>query len=127
MIMHSFSKFSLTLISVLAIAFGIHVFILSQLELPLFDNRIIAAYLVNCLLALVIYLSLFLLKTKMPEQLGFLYMGGSFVKFLFFFIFFYPFYKLDGGLDSYEFAAFFVPYVISLILETFGVIQFLKK
>lgn len=125
--MHSFSKFSLTLISVLAIAFGIHVFILSQLELPLFDNRIIAAYLVNCLLALVIYLSLFLLKTKMPEQLGFLYMGGSFVKFLFFFIFFYPFYKLDGGLDSYEFAAFFVPYVISLILETFGVIQFLKK
>ncbi len=125
--MHSFSKFSLTLISVLAIAFGIHVFVLSQLELPLLDNRIIAAYLVNCLLALVIYLSLFLLKTKMPEQLGFLYMGGSFVKFLFFFIFFYPFYKLDGGLDSYEFAAFFVPYVISLILETFGVIQFLKK
>ncbi len=125
--MHSFAKFSLTLISVLAIFFGIHLFVLSQLELPLFDNRIIAAYLVNCLLALVIYLSLFLLKTKMPEQLGFLYMGGSFVKFLFFFIFFYPFYKLDGGLDSYEFAAFFVPYVISLILETFGVIQFLKK
>ncbi len=125
--MHSFAKFSLTLISVLAIFFGIHLFVLSQLELPLLDNRIIAAYLVNCLLALVIYLSLFLLKTKMPEQLGFLYMGGSFVKFLFFFIFFYPFYKLDGGLDSYEFAAFFVPYVISLILETFGVIQFLKK
>ncbi len=125
--MHSFAKFSLTLISVLAIFFGIHLFVLSQLELPLFDNRIIAAYLVNCLLALVIYLSLFLLKNKMPEQLGFLYMGGSFIKFLFFFIFFYPFYKLDGGLDSYEFAAFFVPYVISLILETFGVIQFLKK
>ncbi len=125
--MHSFSKFSLTLISVLAIAFGIHVFGLSQLELPLLDNRIIAAYLVNCLLALVIYLSLFLLKNKMPEQLGFLYMGGSFIKFLFFFIFFYPFYKLDGGLDSYEFAAFFVPYVISLIIETFGDIQFLKK
>lgn len=125
--MHSFSKFSLTLISFLAIAFGIHVFVLYQLKLPLFDNRIIAAYFVNCLLALVIYLSLLLLKTKMPEQLGFLYMGGSFVKFLFFFIFFYPFYKLDGGLDSYEFAAFFVPYVISLILETFGVIQFLKK
>lgn len=125
--MHSFAKFSLTLISVLAVFFGIHIFVLSQLELPLFDNRIIAAYLVNCLLALVIYLSLFLLKNKMPEQLGFLYMGGSFIKFLFFFIFFYPFYKLDGGLDSYEFAAFFVPYVISLILETFGVIQFLKK
>jgi hypothetical protein len=54
-------------------------------------------------------------------------MGGSFVKFLFFFIFLYPYYKLDGGLDSLEFAAFFVPYLISLIFETLGVIEFLKK
>ncbi len=125
--MQSFSKFSLTLIIVLTIVFGIHIFVLHQLDLPLYDNRIIAAYLVNCSLALVIYLSLFLLKNKMSEQIGFLYMGGSFVKFLFFFIFFYPYYKLDGGLDSLEFAAFFVPYVISLILETLGVIEFLKK
>ena len=125
--MHIFTKFSLTLIIVLSIVFGIHIFVLSQLELPLFDNLIVASYLVNCSLALVIYLSLFLLKNKMSEQIGFLYMGGSFVKFLFFFIFFYPYYKLDGGLDSLEFAAFFVPYVISLIFETLGVMEFLKK
>ena len=125
--MQSFSKFSLTLIFVLSIVFGIHIFVLYKLGSPLFDNRIIAAYLVNCFLALVIYLTLFLLKNKMSEQIGFLYMGGSFVKFLFFFIFFYPYYKLDGGLDSLEFAAFFVPYLISLILETLGVIEFLKK
>ena len=125
--MHTFTKFSLTLIIVLSIVFGIHIFVLSQLGLPLFDNLIVASYLVNCSLALVIYLSLFLLKNKMSEQIGFIYMGGSFVKFLFFFIFFYPYYKLDGGLDSLEFAAFFVPYLISLILETFGVIEFLKK
>ena len=125
--MQSFSKFSLTLIIVLSIVFGVHIFILYQLDLPLFDNRIITAYLVNCSLALGIYFSLFLLKNKMSEQIGFLYMGGSFVKFLFFFIFFYPYYKLDGGLDSLEFAAFFIPYVISLILETLGVIEFLKK
>ena len=125
--MQSFSKFSLTLIFVLSIVFGIHIFVLYKLGSPLFDNRIIAAYLVNCSLALVIYLTLFLLKNKMSEQIGFLYMGGSFVKFLIFFIFFYPYYKIDGGLDSLEFAAFFVPYLISLILETLGVIEFLKK
>jgi hypothetical protein len=125
--MHIFSKFSLTLIIVLSIVFGIHIFVLYQLELPLFDNLIVASYLVNCSLALVIYLSLFLLKNKMSEQIGFLYMGGSFVKFLFFFIFFYPYYKLDGELDSLEFAAFFVPYAISLIFETLGVMEFLKK
>jgi len=125
--MHIFSKFSLTLIIVLSIVFGIHIFVLYQLDLPLFDDLIVASYLVNCSLALVIYLSLFLLKNKMSEQIGFLYMGGSFVKFLFFFIFFYPYYKLDGGLDSLEFAAFFVPYAISLIFETLGVMEFLKK
>lgn len=125
--MHIFSKFSLTLIIVLSIVFGIHIFVLYQLGLPLFDDLIVASYLVNCSLALVIYLSLFLLKNKMSEQIGFLYMGGSFVKFLFFFIFFYPYYKLDGGLDSLEFAAFFVPYAISLIFETLGVMEFLKK
>ncbi|MDN3641939.1 DUF6168 family protein [Lutimonas halocynthiae] len=125
--MNSFSKFSVRLLVVLALAFSIHLFVLHQLELPLLDNRIVAAYFLNYILAITIYLTLFLLKTKMSEQLGFLYMGGSFVKFLFFFIFFYPYYKLDGGLDSLEFAAFFVPYLISLIFETLGVIEFLKK
>ena len=125
--MNSFSKFSVTLFLVLALAFSIHLFILHHLNLPLLENRIVAAYFLNYILAIAIYLTLFLLKTKMFEQLGFLYMGGSLVKFLFFFIFFYPYYKLDGGLDSLEFSAFFVPYVISLIFETLGVIEFLKK
>ena len=125
--MSSFLKFTLFLLIVLLVVFCLHIFILHQLNVPVFDNRIVAAYIVNFVLAIGIYLTLFLLKTKMSEQLGFLYMGGSFVKFLFFFIFFYPYYKLDGSLDSYEFAAFFVPYVISLIFETLGVIKFLKK
>jgi len=125
--MNSVSKFSLTLLLVLMLVFCCHIFVLHQFEFPLFENRIIAAYALNYILAVGIYLTLFMLKTKMSEQLGFLYMGGSFVKFLFFFIFFYPYYKLDGGLDSLEFAAFFVPYLISLIFETLGVIEFLKK
>ena len=125
--MNSVSKFSLTLLLVLTLVFSCHIFVLHQFEFPLFENRIIAAYVLNYILAVGIYLTLFTLKTKMSEQLGFLYMGGSFVKFLFFFIFFYPYYKLDGGLDSLEFSAFFIPYLISLIFETIGVIEFLKK
>jgi len=125
--MSSFSKFSLLLITVLCVVFGLHIFILQQLGHPVFSHLIIEAYLLNCGLAMVIYLTLYLLKKKMPTQLGFLYMGGSFLKFLFFFIFFYPYYKLDGNLDSFEFTAFFIPYVISLIFETLGVIEFLKK
>lgn len=125
--MHPVIRFSLKLIVILTIVFGIHITVLYLLQLPLFENRIISAYLVNCFLAILIYMSLYVLKNKMSEQLGFLYMGGSFIKFLFFFLLFYPSYKQDGGLDSLEFAAFFIPYLISLILETLGVIEFLKK
>lgn len=125
--MGSFFKFSISLLIILAIVFGIHIAVLNQLGRPLFDDRILAAYLINYFLAVLIYLMLFLLRNKMTDQLGFLYMGGSIVKFIFFFIFFYPFYKIDGKLDSFEFAAFFTPYVISLIFETLGSIKILKK
>jgi hypothetical protein len=125
--MGSFSKFALLLFAILTIVFGIHVFILTQLGHPVFEHLIVEAYLLNYGLAIGIYLTLFLLKKKMSTQMGFLYMAGSFLKFLFFFIFFYPSYKLDGSLDAYEFAAFFTPYVISLFFETLGVIDFLKK
>ncbi len=114
------------LLSLLAV-FAIHIFYLKTQNLPLFDNKIIAAYVINFLAAVVIYVSLFLLKNKFKEQLGFLYMGGSFIKFILFFIFFYPAYKLDGQMSSLEFGAFFIPYLISLIFETLGVIKFLKK
>jgi len=78
-------------------------------------------------LALAIYFFLYRLRNKMSEQLGFLFMGGSFLKFLCFFVFFYPAYKMDGKVDSLEFASFFIPYAISLIFETLGVMKFLKK
>ncbi len=125
--MNPFFKFSIALLVVLSLVFTIHIAFLNQFEKALFDNRILAAYLINYFLAVLIYLMLYLLRNKMKAQLGFLYMGGSLVKFIFFFIFFYPFYKIDGKLDSLEFAAFFTPYVICLIFETLGVIKFLKK
>ncbi|RLD82370.1 MAG: hypothetical protein DRJ07_08225 [Bacteroidetes bacterium] len=120
-------KFITTFLLSLLVVFAIHIFYLKTQNLPLFDNKIIAAYIINFLAAVVIYVSLFLLKNKFKEQLGFLYMGGSFIKFILFFIFFYPAYKLDGQMSSLEFGAFFIPYLISLIFETLGVIKILKK
>ena len=120
-------KFTLSLSASLLLVFILHVFYLKTKNLPLFENKLVAAYTINFLAAIVIYITLFLLRNKFKEQLGFLYMGGSFLKFILFFIFFYPSYKLDGQMSSLEFGAFFIPYVISLIFETLGVIKFLKK
>lgn len=115
--------FSLSLLLV----FAIHLFYLKSQSLPLFDNKIILAYCINFIMAIGIYLSLFFFKKKYIEQLGFIFMFGSFFKFIIFYIFFYPPYKQDGTIMPLEFVAFFTPYAISLIFETLGVIKFLKK
>lgn len=125
--MNDVLKFSLTLLALLLASLGIQLLILYALGEPLFENRILLAYFFNYLLAVLIYAGLYLLKERFTAQIGFLYMGGSLLKFLLFFAIFYPSYKLDGTMSRAEFAAFFVPYAICLILETSGIIKFLKK
>jgi len=120
-------KFIISITTSLFLVFLLHISILHFLNLPLFENKIVEAYLINLLMAIVIYYGLLLLKKKYSDQLGFLYMGGSFIKFIVFFLVFNPSYKLDGKIDFLEFAAFFTPYAVSLIFETLGVIKFLKK
>jgi hypothetical protein len=103
----------------LALSFGIHLLVLHYLELPLFENRIILSYVVNFVLAASIFYALFYFKEKLKNSIGFLFMGGSFLKFIVFFLLFYPLYKSDGDIQKIEFATFFVPYAIALILETY--------
>jgi hypothetical protein len=125
--MNDFLRFSFLLLILLISTLVLHIFVLDRLEMPLYHNMILPAYAVNYILAVAIYGILYLLQDRFTAQLGFLYMGGSLIKFLVFFLVFYPSYKLDGNMSTLEFAAFFIPYSISLILETTGIIKFLKK
>ncbi len=125
--MASITKFTAILLISLVFTFLVHIFFLHYLDYPLFENKIIEAYLVNFALAILIYTSLFLLKEKYLEQLGFIFMFGSMIKFIVFFIFFNPSYKLDGNSSTLEFTSFFIPYAICLIFETLGIIKFLKN
>jgi F0F1-type ATP synthase assembly protein I len=54
---------------------------------------------------------------KKSAQTGFIFLGGSGLKFLVFFLVFYPYYRQDGVMATSEFAAFFIPYATCLILE----------
>jgi hypothetical protein len=95
--------------------------------LPKYDNLIVKSYVVNAFLAAAIYISLYILQKRLKNQIGFLFMGGSFLKFIFFFIIFYPEYSADDDMNKVEFSAFFVPYAISLIVETVFMAKMLKK
>jgi len=123
----SLLNFSVKLIFILALVFGVHLLALNYLEYPLFENKIILAYVINIVLAILIYTFLFKMKSKYKEQLGFLFIGGSFLKFAVFFILFYGSYKADGMISKPEFAAFFIPYVLCLIIETTSLAKWLNK
>ncbi|MDG2195146.1 MAG: hypothetical protein P8K77_09955 [Polaribacter sp.] len=118
--------FFLQLMGALGVVFLAHLFFLSANHLPLFNDKIIVTYIINFLLAVVIFLSLFFLRKKYNDQLGFLFLFGSFFKFVVFFIFFLPIYKADGNISRLEFFAFFVPYTVCLIIETVSLIKLLN-
>lgn len=123
----SLLTFSSKLILILAIAFGIHLLTLSYLEYPIFDNKIVLAYLVNAVLAILIFWFLLTMKKKYKEQLGFLFLAGSIFKFVVFFILFYGSYKADDTISKLEFAAFFIPYLLCLVIETTSLAKWLNK
>ena len=122
-----FISFAIKAVILLTLTFAIHLVVLNALQFPLFENRIVLSYIVNLILVIVIFGILYLLKEKYKSQLGFLFLAGSFLKFVVFFILFYPFYKLDNTITKLEFAAFFVPYVIGLILESVSLSKWLNK
>lgn len=110
-------KFLNKLLLALSITFGMHIFVLWILDVPLFSNKILLSYGVNFLLASVIYIGIQQTLKKNGVQAGFIFMAGSAVKFIVFFSVFYPFYKADNEMRTSEFTAFFIPYAICLILE----------
>ncbi len=122
-----FISFAIKTVILLTVVFATHLLVLNVLQLSLFENRIVLSYIVNLGLVIVIFGILYLLKEKYKSQLGFLFLAGSLLKFVVFFILFYPFYKLDNIITKLEFAAFFVPYVIGLIIESVSLSKWLNK
>jgi hypothetical protein len=116
-----------TLLLANIIVFGCHLAVLNILGLGLWDHMLIPAYAVNFCLALVIGLALYALRHKFTQSLGFIFLGGTGLKFLVFFIVFNPVYSLDEDVQRIEFATFFIPYTVNLIVETTFLVRVLNR
>jgi len=127
MLKHPVISFSIRLVLVLSLAFALHLVLLQVAGLPLFENKVVASYIINTLLTIAIFFGLYRLKEKYSSQIGFLFLGSSFLKFAVFFIVFYGAYKANGNIDTLEFLAFFTPYSICLILETIYLSKWLNE
>ena len=116
-------KFLMVLLLAIVVVFAVHLVILQNIELPIFADKIVLSYVINYALAAAILILIQSKFNKKSSHTGFIFLAGSGLKFLVFFIVFYPFYREDGTMSTLEFAAFFVPYATCLILE----VAFLSK
>ncbi len=108
-------------------SYWLQLYIYSIFEISVESYILQLSYLINGLLAIFIFSTLLFLKKKYNDQLGFLYMLGSFVKFGAFFLIFSPEFKEDGVITKIEFSIFFIPYLISLLIETMDLIKILNS
>lgn len=120
-------KFFIRIVFFTGITFAIHLSILNYLELDLFAHKIILAYAFNILVAVGVFVLLYAFQKKLKDQLGFLFMLGSLIKFGLFFLLFYNAYKEDGNISRLEFLTFFTPYVITLIIEVYSLGKWLNQ
>lgn len=64
---------------------------------------------------------------KRPDTLGFMFMGGSLLKFALFFVLVYPGLSESRAERKAEFLVFFVPYALTLLGEVTYLLKFLNK
>lgn len=111
-------KFSIYIVTACILILLSHVSVLHIKKLPLFENYILQAYIINAFVAVTSIWLLFWFRIKLRDQLGFLVLGISLFKFLLFFLIFQPVYRLDGNITRLEFFTFFTPYITCLFLIT---------
>lgn len=117
----------LSLSLVLGVSFVIHTQMRLGNDLNPLGDMLVRSYLLNLLLAFGILVFIYSLRNRLKTQLGFLFIAGSLLKFLLFFLLFYPGFTADGGIGQSEFSSFFVPYFLALLIETGLAAGLLKK
>ena len=120
-------RFFIALLLALLLSGALHAsyFYANEMVLP-FDALIIC-YGANFIMAAIVYAVLLLLAQRQSAYLGFFFLFGSAFKFIVYFLIIEPLLKQDGTLSYADFFLFFIPYLISLILETLAVINLLKS
>lgn len=84
-------------------------------------------YAINASIAILVYWIVFLLRDNNKGYLGYYFLLGTFIKFFIFFIFVLPIFKDDNIVSRTEFFTFFIPYFLSLMVETKSLISLLNS
>jgi hypothetical protein len=112
MILRIFRLAMLLLVILLMVWFVHKSLFLTNLVEPI--SLMTPAYLVNYFLATAIFAAVIMVHRSHSMMAGYVFLGGSMLKFLVFFLFFYPTFTVDDELSRVEFSVFFGPYIVTL-------------
>ena len=114
-------NFHILLFFILGISFFFHKYSIDNTDhLPFL-------YAINASIAIFVYWTVFLLRNNSKAYLGYYFLLGTFIKFFIFFIFVLPIFKDDNVVSKTEFFTFFIPYFLSLMVETKSLISLLNS
>lgn len=112
--------FNIVLVFFLLVSYYLHTLYVSE-------PYLIKSYVLNALAASLVYLLAFFFGRTSQITIGLFFLLGTVFKALIFFVLIYPEFKQDGDQDSKEFFSFFIPYIISLIIETIFLVFLSRK
>ena len=84
-------------------------------------------YIGNTLLAALIHFIILRSRERHSEKTGFIFLIGSSLKFLFYFVIIHPIFNADGDISNVEFGAFFIPYSLTTVFETTVLVRYLNR
>ena len=114
-------NFHLLLFFILGISFFFHKCSINN------TDHLTFLYAINASIAILVYWIVFLLRNNNKGYLGYYFLLGTFIKFFIFFIFVLPIFKDDNIVSRTEFFTFFIPYFLSLMVETKSLISLLNS
>ena len=113
-------NFHFLLFFILGISFFFHKYSIDN------TDHLTFLYAINASIAIFVYWIVFLLRNN-KGYLGYYFLLGTFIKFFIFFIFVLPIFKDDNIVSRTEFFTFFIPYFLSLMVETKSLISLLNS
>ncbi len=117
--------FAAGLLLLLSIACGIHLTSITDQDWG--EIRLLRlCYGYNYVLAILVFLGVQLSLKQNAMLVGFVFLGGSLLKFSVFFFLIYPDFTADGGVDREELSLFVVPYLICLAALTLAASRVLQ-
>lgn len=122
-----FLRFTFRLSIGAILVLSIHLFILSQQDLPLWDHFLLPSYGFNTAITLIFFWVLLYSSRNKNTYLGWIFLLTSALKFFFFFFLIYPLFTIDGEVQKIEFYTFFLPYSWCLVSEIHQLSKILNR